>query len=78
MARGAIGNTDADGDLASGMGFAIGAVIALFAVAIALVVGLDQPRAAPAGQRDGGDGTRPRSTSLTTSVTPTSLPSDRR
>lgn len=77
MARGAIDNTDADGDLASGMGLAIGAVIALFAVAIALVVGLDQPKAAPA-QRDGADGPRTRSTSLTTSVTPTALPSDRR
>ncbi len=77
MARGAIDNHDADGDLASGMGLAIGAVIALFAVAIALVVGLDQPRAAPA-QRDGGEGVRPRSTSLTTPVTPTALPSDRR
>jgi hypothetical protein len=64
MARGALGEVGTEADFASGMGIAIGAVIALFAVAILLfVLGQEQPRAAPV-PRDATRGTT-ASTTLT-------------
>jgi hypothetical protein len=49
MARGTLDDVEADGDFASGMGVAIGMVIALFAIAIALfVIGQEQQPAATA------------------------------
>jgi flagellar basal body-associated protein FliL len=49
MARGTLDEVEQDGDFASGMGIAIGTVIALFAVAIALfLMGQERSHAAPA------------------------------
>ncbi len=64
MARSTPG-VESDTDFASGMGIAIGAFIALFAVAIALfVMGQEQPQAAPARRDVAGT----RTTALTATV----------